>query len=152
MRNLLDKCNTNHFCCRVNVAHNHGKYFQQKFKFGPKLIGFALWLFLSKAQGWTWQWHFKAPAKQKVVIQRSGQTAQAINPHLRDGHWGVTSWLPQEGTRSKTGQRWRQREGDSPLRKSSVQTKTWPSSSDSKLTWKGTLKYKWLLLKFRTNP
>lgn len=48
-------------------------------------------------------------SQTKVVTRRSGETGEAINPHFGDGHWGVTSWLPQDGTGSNRRQRWRRR-------------------------------------------
>lgn len=71
----------------------------------------------------------------KAVIHRPGETAQTINPHFGDGHWGVTSWLPQDRTGSNTGQRWRRGIVIHLWGKKSVQIQSWPSRCSSSLTW-----------------
>lgn len=79
------------------------KYFLQMFYLWFKALSCAAehktMLVLATAQG--------KKSQRKVVTRRSGETGEAINPHFGDGHWGVTSCLPQDRTGSNSRQRWR---------------------------------------------
>lgn len=70
-----------------------------------------------------------ATVQWQQSTRRSGETGEAINPHFGDGHWGVTSWLPQDGAGSNSRQS--RRRG---IIKSCLKTQPWPSGRSSGLT------------------